>query len=87
MSSMLLLYQAAEIDSFLVSDEMTLSPLALEGNVEWLLCRDNATGEAFTLAMPACDDAAYQITRRLKNEYALRDTLSERWALKPLGYT
>lgn len=87
MSSMLLLYQAAEIDSFLVSDEMTLTPLALEGNVEWLVCRDNATGEAFTLAMPACDEACYQITRRLKNEYALRDTLSERWALKPLGYT
>ena len=87
MSSMLLLYQAADIDGYLVSDEMTLSPLAVEGNVEWVLCRDNATGEAFTLAMPACDEAGYQITRRLKNEYALRDALSEQWALKPLGYT
>ena len=30
MSSMLLLYQAADIDGYLVSDEMTLSPLAVE---------------------------------------------------------
>lgn len=82
-----LLHPATEQDSYTLSEEIVFSPLAQEGNIEWLLGRDSATGETFSLAMAASEDAELSVTQRLKNEFALRDRLVESWALKPLRHT
>jgi len=77
----------AENDSIALSDDISFSPLAQEGNVEWFLCRHAVTGETFVLATAGNEESVFQVTQLLKNEYALRTRLSERWALKPLSHT
>lgn len=78
---------AAENDELTLSGESVFSPLAQEGNIEWVRCRHAATGETFVLATAASEESLFQVTQRLKNEYELRDRLAESWALKPLGHT
>lgn len=77
----------AENDAIALSDDISFSPLAQEGNVEWFLCRHAVTGETFVLATAGNEESVFQVTQLLKNEYALRTRLSERWALKPLSHT
>ncbi|WP_244175111.1 ATP-binding protein [Pantoea conspicua] len=78
---------SAENDEFTLSDDIVFSPLAQEGNIEWIRCRHAVTGEIFVLATAASEASLFQVTQLLKNEYELRDRLAESWALKPLGHT
>ena len=78
---------AAESDEVVLSEEITFRQLGQEGNIDWLLCRHVTTGETFVLATAANEESVFQVTQLLKNEYALRASLSESWALKPLQQT
>ena len=71
----------------ILSEYMAYTPLAQEGNIDWLLCRHTITGESFVLATAGNEESLLHVTQRLKNEFALRARLSESWALKPLRYT
>lgn len=84
MSSILLSLHSADETDFAISDEIVFTPLAQEGSVYWFLCRHASSGEIFVLATAANEEALFQVTQRLKNEFSLRNTLSESWALKPL---
>ncbi|MDV5142103.1 ATP-binding sensor histidine kinase [Chimaeribacter arupi] len=79
--------ERAESHAIVLPGEAVFSALVQEGHIEWLSCRDPATGDTFTLATAASDDAVYPVTQLLKNECSLRAKLSEQWALKPLGHT
>ncbi|WP_380180989.1 ATP-binding protein [Kalamiella sp. sgz302252] len=78
---------AAEQDESVLSEEITFSPLAQEGHIDWLLGRHAISGETFVLATAGTEEAVFQATQRLKNEYALRAKLSESWALLPQRHT
>ena len=78
---------ATENDEIALSEDIVFSPLAQEGNIDWLQCHHATTGETFTLATAGNEASVFQVTQLLKNEYALRASLSERWALKPVGQT
>lgn len=79
--------ETAETDRVALSDDISFTPLAQEGNVDWLLCRHGVTGETFVLATAGTEESIFQVTQLLKNEYALRARLSDHWALKPLSHT
>uniref|UniRef100_UPI00046A1A8D trifunctional serine/threonine-protein kinase/ATP-binding protein/sensor histidine kinase n=1 Tax=Pantoea sp. IMH TaxID=1267600 RepID=UPI00046A1A8D len=87
MSAIPLTLLSAETEGFLLSEEVIMTPLAQEGSIEWLLCRDTSTGETFTLATASSEEAVFQVTQLLKNELSLRDKLSAQWAVKPGGHT
>lgn len=87
MSSLFLSLNVSDEAAFVLHNELEFSPLAHEGNVEWLLGRHTVSDETCVLATAASEDALYQVTQRLKNEYAIRGRLAESWALKPLCYT
>lgn len=78
---------AAESDEVMLSEDIAFSQLAQEGNIDWLLCRHATTGETFVLATAASEEAVFHVTQLLKNEYALRASLAENWALKPQRHT
>lgn len=78
---------SAEKDEVVLSEEMTFSLLAQEGNIDWLQCQHAISGEAFVLATAGTEESVFQVTQLLKNEYSLRATLSESWALKPRRHT
>lgn len=77
----------AEQDETVLSADITFRALAQEGNIDWLLGRHVISGETFVLASAGTEEAAFQTTQRLKNEYSLRDRLSESWALVPQRHT
>lgn len=70
-------------EGFSLPEDLTLSPLAQESQLAWYLCR--STADSFIIATAASEDATFQVTPLLKNEYALREQLSERWAIRPLA--
>lgn len=70
-------------EGFSLPEDLTLSPLAQESQLAWTLCR--STADSFIIATAASEDATFQVTPLLKNEYALREQLSERWAIRPLA--
>ncbi|WP_347568902.1 hypothetical protein [Pantoea sp. MQR6] len=75
MSSILLSLHSADETDFAISDEIVFTPLAQEGSVNWFLCRHASSGETFVLATAANEEALFQVTQRLKNEFSLRNTL------------
>lgn len=77
----------ADDDTCALTDDVVFMPLAQEGSIAWLQCHRADTGEAFILATAASEEAAFQATALLKNEYALRSKLPERWAVKPVAHT
>jgi len=79
--------EAGTNDEILLPEEMTFSPLAQEGDTDWILCRHAATGETLVLATAGNEASVLPVTQRLKNEFALRDRLAESWSLKPLKQT
>jgi PAS domain S-box-containing protein len=87
MSSLFLSLPVSEEASFTLSDDIIFRHLAQEGNVEWLEGRHVFSGETFVLATATAEEAVFQITQLLKNEYSLRTALTENWALKPLRHT
>ncbi|WP_428944420.1 trifunctional serine/threonine-protein kinase/ATP-binding protein/sensor histidine kinase [Pantoea sp. FN060301] len=87
MSSIPLTLLAAETEDFLLPEEVVMTPLAQEGNIEWLLGRHDASGETFVLATAASEDAVFHVTQLLKNELSLRDKLSGQWSVKPIRHT
>ncbi|MCZ4061460.1 protein kinase [Pantoea sp. LMR881] len=70
-----------------LSDEVILTSLALEGGIAWSLCHSKTSGETFIIARAASDEAAFQVTQLLKNEFALRHQLADSWAIIPTGHT
>ncbi|MEI2264949.1 AAA family ATPase [Erwinia sp. CGal63] len=75
-----------EKEALILSEEVAFRLLAQEGNIDWLLCQNASSGETFVLAA-AAEEAVFQVTQLLKQEYSLRDRLSESWALKPWRHT
>lgn len=86
MSHLFLSLDISDDSAFVLPPDTAYTHLAYEGLVEWLECR-LTTGEVFVIATAASEEAVFQITQLLKNEYALRTTLSDSWALRPLRYT
>lgn len=78
---------SAENDEIALSEDILFSPLAQEGNIDWLLCRHTTSGDTFVLATAGNEASVFHVTQLLKNEYALRDRLAESWALKPQWHT
>lgn len=74
-------------DVFTFTDDIIFTPLAQEGCIAWTLCHPLHSGESFILASAASDDAEFQATQLLKNEFALRMQLSGVWAIKPISST
>lgn len=70
-----------------LADDTLYTPLAQEGSIAWYLCRRIFSGENFVLATAVSDRHALQATQLLKNEFALRDSLEESWALRPVTHT
>ncbi|WP_312928015.1 hypothetical protein, partial [Pseudescherichia sp.] len=69
---------------FTLTDDIIFTPLAQEGCIAWTLCHPLHSGESFILASAASDEAEFQATRLLKNEFALRRQLSGVWAVRPI---
>lgn len=74
-------------DEFLITEDMTFSPLAQEGNIDWFLGRQASSGATFVLATAGNEESIFQVTQLLKNEFALRAMLSDNWSLKPQKQT
>jgi len=74
-------------DEIVLSEDVTFSPLAQEGNIDWLLGHHAISGETFVLATAGNEESISQITQLLKNEFALRCRLSDTWSLKPQKQT
>ncbi len=74
-------------DVFTLTDDIIFTPLAQEGCIAWTLCHPLHSGESFILASAASDEAEFQATRLLKNEFALRRQLSGVWAVRPISST
>ncbi|MCQ8227444.1 trifunctional serine/threonine-protein kinase/ATP-binding protein/sensor histidine kinase [Pantoea trifolii] len=87
MSTLFLSLNIADDAALVLADDMVFTPLAQEGQVEWIECRHLISGECFVLATAAAEEAVFPVTQLLKNEYALRTLLAESWALKPLRHT
>ncbi|XXN64702.1 trifunctional serine/threonine-protein kinase/ATP-binding protein/sensor histidine kinase [Enterobacter ludwigii] len=87
MSTLFLSLNISDDAGLVLSDDIVFTPLAQEGQVEWLECRHLISDECFILATAAAEEADFQVTQLLKNEYALRSSLAEGWALKPLRHT
>ena len=84
------LFQSLDISddtAFVLSDDISFTHIPHEGNVEWFECRNVISGDVFMLATAAAEETVFQITQLLENEYALRATLADSWALRPLRYT
>ncbi len=79
--------QSADDRAFVLTDDVVYMPLAQEGSIAWLQCRRADSGDTFILATAASEEAAFQATQLLKNEYALRLKLPERWAIRPMAHT
>lgn len=43
-------FNSPDNDDFILSEEITVSPLAYEGNIDWLLCRNASSGDTFVMA-------------------------------------
>ncbi|WP_337024092.1 MULTISPECIES: AAA family ATPase [unclassified Pantoea] len=87
MSSLFLALNLSDETAYVLNDDIVFSPLAQEGNIEWLLGRHAVSGESVMLATAASEEAVFQVTQMLKNEFALRAMLSESGAIKPIRYT
>lgn len=87
MSSLFLSFDISDDTAFFLSDDISCTHRAYEGNIEWFECRHIISGEIFMLATAASEEAGISVTQLLKNEYALRTKLAESWALKPLNFT
>ncbi|MBA0038048.1 AAA family ATPase [Pantoea sp. BIGb0393] len=87
MSTLFLSLNIADDAGLVLSDDIVFRHLAQQGLVEWLECRHEISGETFVLATAAGEEATFQVTQLLKNEYALRASLAESWALKPIRHT
>ena len=74
-------------DVFTLTDDIIFTPLAQEGGIAWTLCHPLHSGESFILASAASDEAEFQATQLLKNEFTLRMQLSGVWAVKPISST
>lgn len=80
-------FNSTDNDEIILSEEITFSPLAQEGNIEWFLCRNASSGDTFVLATACNEESVFHVTQLLKNEYALRHRLSDNWSLRPLKRT
>jgi predicted ATPase/C4-dicarboxylate-specific signal transduction histidine kinase len=70
-----------------LTDEFIFTPLAQEGGIAWTLCQPLHAGETFILASPVSEEATFQATLLLKNEFSLRTQLADSWAIRPLSCT
>ena len=80
-------FNSPDNDDFILSEEITVSPLTHEGNIDWLLCRNASSGDTFVMATAGKEESVFHITQMLKNEFALRHRLSEHWSLRPVKQT
>ncbi|WP_017348166.1 trifunctional serine/threonine-protein kinase/ATP-binding protein/sensor histidine kinase [Pantoea sp. A4] len=71
----------------LLSEDMHYTLIAQEGGIAWSSATDPVSGHRLILATAASEANVEQITPLLRHEYALRDSISGRWALLPLAYT
>ncbi|XES85114.1 AAA family ATPase [Franconibacter pulveris] len=78
-----------EGEVFTLTDDTLFTPLAQEGGIAWTLCQPLHAADSFILASAAAasEEAVYQTTQLLKNEFALRMQLSGAWAVKPISST
>ncbi|ORM74512.1 hypothetical protein HA44_18790 [Mixta gaviniae] len=72
---------------FTLNDEMIFTPLAQEGCIAWMRCEPLHAGDAFILASAAGEEASFQATQLLKNEFSLRMQLDDGWAVRPVSST
>lgn len=72
---------------FTLNDEMIFTPLAQEGCIAWMRCEPLHAGDAFILASAAGEEASFQATQLLKNEFSLRMQLDDGWAIRPVSST
>ncbi|MFW0880037.1 trifunctional serine/threonine-protein kinase/ATP-binding protein/sensor histidine kinase [Cronobacter dublinensis] len=77
----------SENRAFVLKEDVIFTLLAQEGAISWLKGRHHHSGGAFFIATAVNDEEEANATRRLRNEFALRDALSSAWAVKPAAST
>lgn len=86
MSMLSVNFQESDDAGIAIEDFDTLTPLAQDGCLLWMLARRHS-GESLIIATGQSDDVTFQATQRLKNERALAAYLSPRWAITATGTT
>ncbi len=77
----------SENRAFVLKEDVIFTLLAQDGAISWLKGRHHHSGGAFFIATAVNDEEEANATRRLRNEFALRDALSSAWAVKPAAST
>ena len=77
----------SEGQAFVLKEDVIFTPLGQEGSLCWLNARLPASGGAFIIATAVSDEEEASATRLLRNEFALREYLSDDWAVRPVAST
>lgn len=73
--------------AFVLKEDVMFTPLGQEGSLCWLNARLPASGGSFIIATAVSDEEEASATRLLRNEFALREYLSDDWAIRPVAST
>jgi len=73
--------------AFVLKEDVIFTPLGQEGSLCWLNARLPRSGGAFIIATAVSDEEEASATRLLRNEFALREYLSDDWAVRPVAST
>lgn len=77
----------AEGRAFVLKEDVIFTPLGQEGSLCWLNARLPSSGGSFIIATGVSDEEEASATRLLRNEFALREYLSDDWAIRPVAST
>ena len=73
--------------AFVLKEDVIFTVLAQEDGISWMNGRHPQSGGSFIIATAVSDEDEERDTRRLKNEFALRDRLHDGWAIRPVAST
>ncbi len=73
--------------AFVLKEDVIFTPLGQEGSLCWLNARLPSSGGSFIIATAVSDEEEANATRLLRNEFALREYLSDDWAIRPVATT
>jgi len=73
--------------AFVLKEDVIFTPLGQEGSLCWLNARLPSSGGSFIIATGVSDEEEASATRLLRNEFALREYLSDDWAIRPVAST
>jgi len=77
----------SEGQAFVLKEDVIFTPLGQEGSLCWLNARLPSSGGSFIIATAVSDEEEASATRLLQNEFALREYLSDDWAIRPVAIT